>query len=323
MPNFYHLGICDDHHVLEAMDELLRICLQQKISDLHFEPQSTELVLRIRQDQQLMPYQKIPSPILKKIMQRFKVLAHLDITEQRLPQDGQVQWEDSQNLQAIPCRLSTCPTLYGEKLVVRLLSFHRLELSWETIGLNAYQRQCIEWHTQKADGLILINGATGSGKTTTLYTLLKHINNGRRNIVSIEDPIEIPFLGFTQVQVIPAIGFGLSETMRTVLRQDPDIIMIGEIRDSQTAQLALHAAQTGHLLLSSIHANSPLACIQRLYHLGVHHHDLVEHLQLIISQKMITQDLHTTVTFEILEITEEIQQLILQCSHPMQLWGKL
>jgi protein transport protein HofB len=322
------------HELIDVLDKLLQYCHQHQVTDLHFEPQSHNIRLRLRYQQKLHIYHSISSSILIRIMQRFKLLAHLDITNSRSPQDGQFIWNDSQNHFELPCRLSSCPTLYGEKIVIRLLNFKKLKFDWNNIGLQQHQKQQLEFYLKLKNGLILINGPTGSGKTTSLYCILQHLNHEDINIVSIEDPIEIPHLGFTQIEIIPEIDFGISNTLKSVLRQDPDILMIGEIRDSETAKLMLQASQTGHLVLSSIHAFHPLAVFQRLFHLGIHHHDLVDHLKLIISQQLIHQICQFCITgcdkcheqpsrlhaqFEFLEITEKLREYVLSCEHPMQI----
>jgi protein transport protein HofB len=320
--------------LINVLDQLLQYCQQHQVTDLHFEPQARDIRLRLRYQQKLHIYQQISSSMLQRIMQRFKLLAQLDITDSRFPQDGQFVWNDSHNQFELPCRLSSCPTLYGEKIVIRLLNFQQLKFDLHNIGLQQHQKEQLEFYLQFNNGLILINGPTGSGKTTSLYCILQHLNHEEINIVSIEDPIEIPHLGFTQIEIIPEIGFGISSTLKSVLRQDPDILMIGEIRDSETAKLMLQASQTGHLVLTSIHAYHPLAVFQRLFHLGIHHHDLIDHLKLIISQQLIHQICRFCVTgcdrccfqpsrlhaqFQFLEITEKLRQLVLNCKHPMQI----
>ena len=322
------------HELIYALDQLLQYCQLHQVTDLHFEPQSRHIQLRLRYQQKLHSYQLINSSILQRMMQRFKVLAQLDITDSRLPQDGQFIWNDSNHHFELPCRLSSCPTLYGEKIVIRLLNFIQLRFEWDNIGLEPFQKERLEYFLHLKNGLVLINGPTGSGKTTSLYCILQHLNHENINIVSIEDPIEIPHLGFTQIEIIPEIGFGISNTLKSVLRQDPDILMIGEIRDSETAKLMLQASQTGHLVLSSIHAYQPLAVFQRLFHLGIHHHDLIEHLNLIVSQQLITQicplcqkgcekchyqPSRLSAQFQFLEITEKRRHQILNCEHPMQI----
>lgn len=266
---------------LQDLDELLHYCLKNQITDLHFEPQD---LLRLRHQGHLKIYPHLHIDTLRKITQRFKVMAKLDISSIRRPQDGQFLWTSPAAPHPIPCRISCCPTLNGEKIVVRLLLRSHLKLNWTNLGLNGQQQATIEAYVQINHGLILVNGPTGSGKTTTLYTLLEKMNTGKQHIVSIEDPIEIPYLSFTQVEVQPDLGFSLKHCLRTVLRQDPDIIMIGEIRDTETAKLCMEAAQTGHLVLSSLHSYNAEEAIRRLCQLGIAQHDISHFLKLVITQ---------------------------------------
>jgi type II secretory ATPase GspE/PulE/Tfp pilus assembly ATPase PilB-like protein len=292
---------------LQELDELLSYCLHHHVSDLHFEPQG---FLKLRQQGRLEPYQNIAHESLKKITQRFKILAKLNIHQIKQPQDGQFIWTSPYISHPIPCRISTCPTLNGEKLVVRLLLRNHLTLNWHTIGLNFTQQALIEHYTKpNHPGLVLVNGPTGSGKTTTLYSLLEHINTHHLNIISIEDPIEIPYLNFCQIELQKDLGFSLTHCLRTVLRQDPDVIMLGEIRDRESAQLCLEAAQTGHLVLSSLHSSNAKEAILRLHHLGIHHHQLAHFLKLMITQHF--TDSSSKPAFELFEITPRIKQNLL------------
>lgn len=292
--------------VLHAMDVLFDDCLHLRASDLHFEPAFQNHRLRIRYQGQLHTYGTISPDVLKKIMHRFKALAHFQICEQKKPQDGQWLWQHNHKQQSIPCRLSTCPVLYGEKLVVRLLQHPFENASWSDLGMNDSQAAIFEKHLGYSQGLILVNGPTGSGKTTTLYTALQYLNHEQQNIVSIEDPIEIPYPAINQVEICQKQGFNLTQTLRTVLRQDPDIILIGEIRDSETAHLTIEAAQTGHLVLSSLHSPDCLSSLDRLKHLGIDAHDIEENLHLIIAQKLIPKKNGGQVAiFEFLELDQK------------------
>jgi hypothetical protein len=330
----------DKSQLLYFLDNLLPYCLEHKISDLHFEPQGT---LRLRKNLVLQPYTNIPTNFLNSIVQRFKVLAKLDIAEHRLPQDGQFIWMGPHPSLQIPCRISCCPTLNGQKVVIRLMTRQHLKLNWDSIGLPQLIQDKLESYCMQTDGFILICGPTGSGKTTTLYTLLEKLNNGDKHIISIEDPIEIPFLNFTQIEVQPKLGFNLNLSLRTVLRQDPDIIMIGEIRDEETANLCLHASQTGHVVLSCLHANNPFGAILRLQQLGVHPNILAYHLKMIVSQHLVKsvctncqsgnitpsppfcnichQGINIKVNFQVLEITPTFQENMLSYKHLNELYA--
>lgn len=304
MPYQHALG--DTCHILHMMDCLFEDCIHLQVSDLHFEPDFQHYRLRIRYQGQLHPYTHWSSDHLKKIMQRFKALAHFHMTNPKIPQDGQWLWQHTQKQQTIPCRLSTCPVLYGEKLVVRLLQHPFEKATFAQLGMNEELARVFEKHLHFTQGLILVNGPTGSGKTTTLYTALQYLHHEKNNIISIEDPIEIPYPSINQVEICPGLGFDLSKTLRTVLRQDPDIILIGEIRDSETASLAIEAAQTGHLVLSSLHSSDCLSSLERLKHLGIEPHDIQENIHFIIAQKKISKKTgEQMVLFEFLELDEK------------------
>lgn len=275
-----------DFKLLTFMDKLFDFCYQNRVSDLHFEPFEQGLKLRYRHIGLLIDWTNVTPALLLAAYQRFKALGHLDITPRRTPQDGHMIWKSSECQDEIPCRLSTCPTPYGEKLVIRLMTHELGQLSFDKIGLSDNQSALIQSICDEQQGLILVTGPTGSGKTTTLYTIIQYLQNFNLNIVSIEDPIEIPWKNITQIELLPTQGFGMQDCLRTVLRQDPDIIMIGEIRDSLGANLAIQAAQTGHLVLSSLHTPHGLGAFQRLMHLGISTHDVKHELRLIISQSL-------------------------------------
>lgn len=296
-------GLLESQNITILMDQLLEYCLQHQISDLHFEPLVHDFRLRVRIEGSLQNHHFFTPAIYKTMAQRFKALAHLNITEQKSPQDGQWLWQHHHRNQSIPCRLSTCPVLYGEKLVVRLLKHPFYHASWSDLGMTSSQANIFEKHLKYQQGLILVNGPTGSGKTTTLYQALQYLNHDALNIVSIEDPIEIPFPAINQIEILPQLGFTLAKTLRTVLRQDPDVILIGEIRDTETAQLAIEAAQTGHLILSSLHSPDCYSSLQRLKNLKVTEEDIEEQVHLIIAQKLIPKSQGGRIgVFEFLEL---------------------
>lgn len=290
--------------ILGLMDELFQNCILNHITDLHLEPQG---LIRLRQHQVLLEYPAISAQQTKQMRLRFKVLANLDVNQESLPQDGHCLWLGPSGTQTLACRISTCPTWQGEKMVVRLLTQQKLKLTWKNLGLEPWQQTIIEEHSQRPSGLVVINGPTGSGKTTTLYTLLEHLQPHQQNIVSIEDPIEIPNLNFCQIELNKALGFDIEHCLRSVLRQDPDLIMIGEIRDEKTARLALSAAQTGHLVFTSLHASHNIGVIARLHDLGLQPQHLLPYLNLLVAQRMQA----SKPRFELLEVTERIQQQLM------------
>jgi type II secretory ATPase GspE/PulE/Tfp pilus assembly ATPase PilB-like protein len=271
---------------LTFMDELFDFCIQQCVSDLHFEPTEQGLRLRYRQHGLIYNWPQVPIFILQACFQRFKALGGLDITPRRTPQDGQMRWKCPKNGNEMPCRLSTCPTPFGEKMAIRLMTHELGEFSFQSLGLSQDHETLIKNTCRNLEGLLLVTGPTGSGKTTTLYTILQYLKSLPLHIISVEDPIEIPLKNITQIELLPALNFGFKECLRTVLRQDPDIIMIGEIRDSISAKLAIQASQTGHLVLSSLHTPHGSGAFQRLRHLGVSSFDLQHEIRLIISQRL-------------------------------------
>lgn len=219
------------------------------------------------------------------VISHLKIKAHLDIAEKRLPQDGRFKMVLPPH--TLTCRVSTLPLLYGEKLVVRLLAAATELPALNALGLTETQQAVLLQQLQRPQGLILITGATGSGKTTTLYSALQHLNHPHRNITTVEDPIEIELEHINQVNVHPKIGLTFAHALRALLRQDPDVMMIGEIRDLETATIATHAAQTGHLVLSTLHCNSAIEAFSRLRLMGIDLLDLVESLRLIVAQRLI------------------------------------
>ncbi|NBX84190.1 MAG: hypothetical protein EBQ95_01110 [Gammaproteobacteria bacterium] len=272
--------------ILNFMDDLFDFCIHQRVSDLHFEPIEQGLRLRYRQHGLIYNWRYVPFFILQACFQRFKALGGLDVTPRRTPQDGQMLWKSPKNGHEVPCRLSTCPTPFGEKLAVRLMTHELGELTFRALGLSQDHETLIKNICRNLDGLLLVTGPTGSGKTTTLYTIIHYLQSLPLHIISVEDPIEIPLKNITQIELLPAVHFGFKECLRTVLRQDPDIIMIGEIRDSISAKLAIQASQTGHLVLSSLHTPNGSGTFQRLRHLGVSSFDLKNEIRLIISQRL-------------------------------------
>jgi type IV pilus assembly protein PilB len=211
-------------------------------------------------------------------------MAHLDISERRLPQDGRFQISQTK---IIDVRINTCPTLHGEKVVLRLLDVGHVSLDIDALGFTHMQKEIFIKKIFSPQGMVLVTGPTGSGKTVTLYSALKRLNNSEKNISTVEDPVEIQLAGINQVNINPRIGLNFSTTLKTFLRQDPDILMVGEIRDKETAEIAVQAAQTGHLVLSTVHTNSALETITRLQSMNIPAYQLVSAISLIISQRLV------------------------------------
>ncbi len=236
-------------------------------SDIHIEPYAENCRVRIRIDGKLVERYQISLDDFRPIVNRIKIMSHLDIAEKRLPQDGRIEFEFGNN--KFDIRVSVLPTLFGEKIVLRLLSRDSSKIDLLNLGFEKEELELFTESIKKPNGVILISGPTGSGKTTTLYATLKLLNEESRNILTIEDPIEYTIDGVNQVQLKESIGLDFAAAMRTFLRQDPDVIMLGEIRDVETAQMAIRAALTGHLVFSTIHTNSAIGTITRLIDMGV------------------------------------------------------
>ena len=272
--------------VSQLVQMILGEAFSRNASDIHFEPYEDFYRIRLRCDGILYEYLKPNKHLSRKIATRIKVLAELDIAEQRKPQDGRAKLNlDSSDW--IDLRVSTLPTLWGEKLVLRLLSSQPVALDTSSLGFTPAQAHIFESALSLAQGMILVTGPTGSGKTVTLYSGLQSINSSEVNISTAEDPIEINLAGVNQVQIHQQIGFGFMEALRAFLRQDPDIIMLGEIRDSDTANAAVKAAQTGHLVLSTLHTNSASEALQRLNNMEVASYNIASSISLIIAQRLV------------------------------------
>ncbi|MBN2520427.1 MAG: type II/IV secretion system protein [Bacteroidales bacterium] len=254
-------------------------------SDIHIESYEDICRVRMRIDGKLIERYIIPKEEYPAIINKIKIKSHLDIAEKRLPQDGRIYFENGD--EKFDLRISVLPTLYGEKIVMRLLSKDSTNIDINQLGFQADQLEYYMEGVKKPHGIILISGPTGSGKTTTLYATLKILNNEYSNILTIEDPIEYTLEGINQVQLKESIGLTFASALRSFLRQDPDIIMLGEIRDSETAQMAIRAALTGHLVLSTIHTNSAWGTISRLIDMGVPPFLLASTLNLSVAQRLV------------------------------------
>lgn len=271
--------------LISLVDHLLKHAKEEGASDIHLEPYEKSCRLRYRQDGLLYEIAELPLALASRIITRLKIMANLDITERRLPQDGRLKINHTSK-PLLEIRISSCPTLHGEKLALRLLDSSTFSLPIEALGFSPEQEKLFRSKLSKPQGLILVTGPTGSGKTVSLYSALQALNTPQKNILTVEDPIEIPLAGINQVQVNPKIGLDYARTLRAFLRQDPDIIMIGEIRDRETAEIALQAAQTGHLVFATLHTNNALEAVARLNSLGSQAYPLAPALSLIIAQRL-------------------------------------
>ena len=275
----------NDPPVVKFVNLLLLDAIERRASDIHIEPGKGKANIRIRIDGILQDITPPPKAMHSAIISRVKILSNLDIAERRLPQDGRsaVRIGDRE----VDIRISTFPTLYGEKLVMRLLDKEKISLGLEDLGLSPGQLSKFEKVLKKPYGTVLETGPTGCGKTTTLYAGLRHINSPERNIVTIEDPIEYDLAGINQTQVKPGIGLDFARGLRAILRQDPDVILVGEIRDRETAQIATRAALTGHLVFSTLHTNDAVGAIAQLQYFRIEPYLIGSAVDLVIAQRLI------------------------------------
>ena len=280
-----HQSLLDEDRTISLCNTLIAQAIKSRASDIHLEPQRQQLSIRLRVDGVLNPLTKLPSQHATRITSRLKVMAKLDIAEKRLPQDGRFHWQLEE--QCWDCRISCCPCQFGEKIVIRILNIEQHIYSFTKLGLQPSQIDILEDCISKPQGLILVTGPTGSGKTQTLYSILQGLNKPSINIITIEDPIEIELPGITQIQTQSDIGLDFSTVLRTVLRQDPDIIMLGEIRDFETASMAIRAAHTGHLVLATLHTNSASQAITRLLNMGIVNFQMASCINCVIAQRLL------------------------------------
>jgi type IV pilus assembly protein PilB len=275
----------DDAPIVRFVNKVMVDAIKKGASDIHFEPYEKHFRIRLRQDGVLTEIARPPVALAMKVSARLKVMARLDIAERRIPQDGRIKMKLSKN-RAIDFRVNTCPTLFGEKVVCRLLDPSSAQLGIDALGYEENQKQIYLDNLAKPYGMILVTGPTGSGKTVSLYTGLNILNTMDRNISTAEDPCEINVPGINQVNVNPKVGLTFAAALRAFLRQDPDIIMVGEIRDLETAEIAIKAAQTGHLVLSTLHTNDAPKTLTRLVDMGVKPYAIASSVSLIIAQRL-------------------------------------
>lgn len=274
----------DNMPVVDIVNDMIIDAARRKASDIHFDQTPEDLMVRIRVDGELHNYAKVPATVKKNLITRIKIISGMNITESRLPQDGALK----NNMGGInlDLRVSSLPTVYGEKIVIRILDYSMSLGGLETLGFSQMNYEKIQKIINKPNGIILVTGATGTGKSTTVYTILQKLNTTSRNIITVEDPVEMKLSGINQVQTMSEIGLTFANALRSILRQDPDVIMIGEIRDNETARIAVRASITGHLVLSTIHTNNSLNTIERLADMDVERYLLGSALEGIVSQRL-------------------------------------
>lgn len=284
------LAIEESDGVVDYLNFVLLDAITQKASDIHFEPYESSYRVRFRIDGVLHKVYVVPEAYRETLASRLKVMAELDIAEKRLPQDGHITLclEEEE----VDARISVIPTLWGEKVVIRLLDNSEINYSLNKIGLTSAQKSVVQSAIERSQGLILVTGPTGSGKTVTLYACLNYLNDVSRNIATVEDPIEINLEGINQLQVHPKIGLTFAEALRAFLRQDPDVLMVGEIRDYETADITIKAAQTGHLVLSTLHTKSAVESLVRLKNMGIESYNIASTVDLVIAQRLVRELCH-------------------------------
>jgi type IV pilus assembly protein PilB len=275
----------EDAPIVRFVNKVMLDAIRRGASDIHFEPFEKHYRVRLRMDGVLKEIAQPPVQLAPKLSARLKVMSRLDIAERRVPQDGRIKMKLSKN-RAIDFRVSTCPTLFGEKIVLRILDPAQAMLGIDSLGYEPFQKVLYEKYLAKPQGMILVTGPTGSGKTVSLYTGLNILNREDLNISTAEDPAEINLPGVNQVNVNPKVGLTFAAAMRAFLRQDPDVIMVGEIRDLETAEIAIKAAQTGHLVLSTLHTNDAPQTLTRMVDMGVKPYAIATSVSLIIAQRL-------------------------------------
>ena len=275
----------DDTPVVRFVNKVLLDAINSGASDIHLEPYEKEFRVRFRSDGVLHEITSPPRSLALRIIARLKVMSRMNIAERRVPQDGRIKMNLSRN-RSIDFRVNTLPTLYGEKVVLRILDASAAQIGVESLGFEEEQKEIFTKAINKPYGMVLVTGPTGSGKTVSLYTGLNMLNTTDRNISTCEDPVEINVMGINQVNVNPVAGLDFSVALRAFLRQDPDIIMVGEIRDLETAEIAVKAAQTGHLVLSTLHTNDAPQTLTRLANMGVPPYNIASAVHLIMAQRL-------------------------------------
>jgi len=277
--------VLEDAPIIKIVDVILNNAVDANASDIHVEPSDTDVRVRYRVDGMLHTYLQLPKSVQSAIVSRIKILSNLKIDEQRLPQDGRFHMDF--NRRSVDFRVSTLPLMYGEKIVMRLLDKSSGVPTLDQLGIRGKNFAWVQDNIKKPHGIFLITGPTGSGKSTTLYSILSLLNAPNVNIVTLEDPVEYFMEGVNQSQVNPDIGLTFAAGLRSILRQDPNIIMVGEIRDEETAELAVHAALTGHLVFSTLHTNNAVGAIPRLINMGIEPFLLSASMNLVMAQRLV------------------------------------
>jgi general secretion pathway protein E len=323
--------IARDAPVVKFVTRIIQKAVDEKATDIHIEPEANSMGVRFRRDGMLTYVENVSQALHAGVVSRLKILARLNIAERRLPQDGRLRL--SVRGQEIDFRLSVVPSIHGETVVLRILDRETVRLELRTLGYDAASAEKIRNITGKPNGMVLVTGPTGSGKTTTLYSILAELNRPEVKIFTVEDPVEYRMKGVTQLQIDPAIGLTFASALRSVLRQDPDIILVGEIRDRETAEIAIQAALTGHLVLSTLHTNSAIGAFSRLRDMGIEPFLIDATMRGVIGQRLLrkccdqcregadktgcfvcagTGFKGRQATFEVLQMSERVRQAVVQ-----------
>lgn len=274
-----------DGRIIRYVNNVFEQALQTGASDIHIEPYEDLCRVRLRVDGVLAEISPPPMPLLNAVISRLKVLSKMDIAERRLPQDGAIGLRSGDH--RVDMRVNTCPTVYGEKVVMRVLDKNALPHDMTKLGLNERQLRDLSESIRSPHGLMLVTGPTGSGKSTTLYSCLNYLNDNETNICTVEDPVEFKFAGINQVQTQAKVGFTFASALRSFLRQDPDVIMVGEVRDGETAEICMRAALTGHFVFSTLHTNDALSSVARLQDMGIEPFLLASTIRLLVAQRLV------------------------------------
>ncbi|OUD13188.1 GspE/PulE family protein [Thioflexithrix psekupsensis] len=283
--NDYLRDLASDAPVIRMVNHLMERALDLNASDIHFEPEEKQLVVRCRVDGVMVNIERLPANVQAAVTSRVKLMARLDIGEKRLPQDGRIQY--SLGERSLDMRVSTLPGVHGESVVLRILDRSDVHVELDKLGMPLDVLKPFNRIIQQPHGMILVTGPTGSGKTTTLYGTLEKINTGTQKIITIEDPVEYQLDGITQIHVNAKIGLTFAAGLRSIVRQDPDIIMVGEIRDNETAEIAIESALTGHLVFSTLHTNDAAGAITRLQDMGIDTYLISSSLMAVMAQRLV------------------------------------
>ncbi|MBY3136118.1 type II/IV secretion system protein [Rhizobium laguerreae] len=321
------LDVARDAPVVKFVSKIVQRAIDDKATDIHLEPQSETMRVRLRRDGLLLETEMVPKSLHTGVISRLKILARLNIAERRLPQDGRLRL--AVRGQEVDFRLSVVPSVQGETAALRILDRESVRLDLQALGYDVASAIRVDNLTQRSNGLVLVTGPTGSGKTTTLYSILARLNRPTVKIFTVEDPVEYRIAGITQLQIDPSIGLSFATALRSVLRQDPDIVLVGEIRDRETAEIAIQAALTGRLVLSTLHTNSAIGAFNRLRDMGIEPFLLAATIRGVIGQRLLRQSCETcrnlptkigctacegtgfkgrTASFEILEVSDRFRE---------------